>query len=119
MNRIRRLRPSLRLRLWRLLHPKKWGKQRKLWATLDEMHDYRPRHNVCPVCNRARVKEAVTLQEIIAYIDRAIDERDHGSVIWRDENGGRFTTDVGYAAEWWACCMKPELLRVFGEEAQP
>ena len=59
------------------------------------------------------------LLEIISYIDRAINERDHGSVIWKDENGGRHTTDVGYAAEWWEDCMKPELLRVFGEGAKP
>lgn len=59
------------------------------------------------------------MQEIIDYIDRAIDERPHGSSFWVDELGRRFTTDVGYAAEWWDECMKPELLRVFGKEAQP
>lgn len=55
----------------------------------------------------------MTLQEIIDYIDRAIDERDHGSSSWKDESGRRYTVDVCYAAEWWYECMKPELLRVF------
>lgn len=60
----------------------------------------------------------MTLLEIVAYIDRAIDERPHTDSIWKDERGERYTADVGYAAEWWETCMKPELLRVFGEEAQ-
>lgn len=31
---------SLRLRLWRLFHPLKWRKQKKILAKMDEMHEY-------------------------------------------------------------------------------
>ena len=34
---------------------------------------------------------------------------EHGDSYWVDHCGERITTDVGYAMEWWECCMKPEL----------
>lgn len=53
------------------------------------------------------------IQKIIDYIDSRIDQQLYeGS--WINDEGERITTDVGYGAEWWENCMKPELLRKFG-----
>ena len=53
--------------------------------------------------------EAREIKKIIKYIDERFDSREHGESYWVDHCGERITTDVGYAMEWWKCCMKPEL----------
>ena len=50
------LRPSLRQRLWRLFHPLKWRKMKKL--RLDEMHEYKLIHRE-PTPNVAIITEEV------------------------------------------------------------
>lgn len=58
---------------------------------------------------------AMPVEEFIAYIDKAIKERLHGDSFWIDEREHTHGADVGYAWEWWMDCMRPELLRVFGD----
>lgn len=53
---------------------------------------------------------------LIDYIDKAFAERPHSQTRWIDELGNAIPADVGYAVEWWEDCLKPELLRVFGEQ---
>ena len=61
-------------------------------------------------------EEKKHVHTIINYIDQRLDSNPYeGS--WINDQGKRIPTDVGYAFEWWRDCMKPELLRKFGEKA--
>lgn len=58
----------------------------------------------------------MNINNLIKYIDDAFNNRSHLSAYWVDENGNDIGADVGYAWEWWQDCMKPELIRVFGDK---
>lgn len=58
----------------------------------------------------------MSVQEFIDYIDKAFDRTPY-TAYWYNEKGEELCTDVGYAEEWWYKGMRPELLRVFGGEA--
>lgn len=53
------------------------------------------------------------VQNTINYIDTAFEEQSVGSSTWYDELDREYIEDVGYAAQWWDECMKPQLERVF------
>lgn len=57
MSKIKRIRPRLRTRLWRLFHPKEWAEMQKRWESfhLDEMSYYKL--DFCPYCGRSYNKE--------------------------------------------------------------
>jgi len=52
------------------------------------------------------------VEEIINYIDSAINNRPHSDAFWIDEQGNDHHADVGYGVEWWKV-IKEELIRVF------
>ena len=54
----------------------------------------------------------INVDDVIKYIDEAIESRDHGDSFWINENGRRCRCDVGYGLEWWEI-VKEELIRVF------
>lgn len=56
----------------------------------------------------------MSVHDFIDYIDSRLDSNPYeGS--WITDQGERISADVGYAYEWWRDCMKPELMRKFGE----
>lgn len=60
----------------------------------------------------------MTIEDFINYIDARFDTKNHGNSFWINDLGERIVSDTGYAYEWWEDCMKPELLRKFGENSK-
>lgn len=64
-----------------------------------------------------RKKKKTIEQDVIAYIDNAFDRPGQCNSVWIDEQKNVIHgLDVCSAFEWWRDIMKPELLRVFGEQ---
>ena len=60
----------------------------------------------------------IKLETLIEHVDKAFD-RSENSVHWRNEQGAvDGVVDIPEAYTWWNSFMKPELLRVFKENAK-
>jgi hypothetical protein len=78
---------------------------------------YSTNHRVLVVYEKNIEKgDTMNIEDFIDYIDSRLDAEDHGESFWVNDLGARISADYGYAYSWWHDCMRPELLRHFGED---